>query len=52
MTHFSLLHFGKALEYGRKAIEIYPKTYKYRSNYALYAMYAGDFRPPPPSRRR
>ena len=43
IAHFSLLHFGKALEYGRKAIEIYPKTYKYRSNYALYAMYAGDF---------
>ena len=43
VTHFSLLHFGKALEYGRKAIEIYPKTYKYRANYALYAMYAGDF---------
>ena len=52
MTHFSLLHFGKALEYGRKAIEIYPRTYRYRANYALYAMYAGDFRPPPPSRRR
>jgi tetratricopeptide (TPR) repeat protein len=43
VTHFSLLHFDKALEYGRKAIAIYPKTYKYRSNYALYAMYAGDF---------
>jgi tetratricopeptide (TPR) repeat protein len=38
-----LLNFGKALEYGRKAIEIYPKTYIYRANYALYAMYAGDF---------
>jgi tetratricopeptide (TPR) repeat protein/tRNA A-37 threonylcarbamoyl transferase component Bud32 len=44
VTYFSLLNFAKALEYGRKAIEIYPKTYKYRSNYALYAMYAGDFK--------
>ena len=43
VTHFSLLHFSKAFEYGRKALEIYPKTYKHRANYALYAMYAGDF---------
>ena len=43
VTNFSLLNFNKALEYGRKAIDIYPRTYKYRSNYALYAMYAGDF---------
>jgi tetratricopeptide (TPR) repeat protein/tRNA A-37 threonylcarbamoyl transferase component Bud32 len=44
IAHFSRLNFAKALEYGRKAIEIYPKGYKLRSNYALYAMYAGDFR--------
>jgi tetratricopeptide (TPR) repeat protein len=25
-------------------MDIYPKTYKFRSNYALYAMYAGDFK--------
>ncbi len=43
IAYFSLLNFAKALEHGRKAIEIYPKTYKYRANYALYAMYAGDF---------
>jgi tetratricopeptide (TPR) repeat protein len=43
LTHFNLLNFKQALEYGQKAIEIYPKTYKYRANYALYAMYAGDF---------
>ena len=35
------MNFAKALEHGRKAIEIYPETYKYRANYALYAMYAG-----------
>jgi tetratricopeptide (TPR) repeat protein/tRNA A-37 threonylcarbamoyl transferase component Bud32 len=44
IAHFATLNFAKAFEYGRKAIEIYPKTYKYRSNYALYAMYAGDFK--------
>ena len=43
VAHFILLNFAKALEYGRKAIQIYPKTYRYRGNYALYAMYAGDF---------
>jgi tetratricopeptide (TPR) repeat protein/tRNA A-37 threonylcarbamoyl transferase component Bud32 len=43
VAYFSQLNFGKALEHGRKAIQIYPKTYKYRANYALYAMYAGDF---------
>ncbi len=44
IAYFSTLNFAKALEYGRKAIDIYPKTFKYRSNYALYAMYAGDFK--------
>jgi tetratricopeptide (TPR) repeat protein/tRNA A-37 threonylcarbamoyl transferase component Bud32 len=43
IAYFSQLNFDKALEHGRKAIEIYPKVYKYRGNYALYAMYAGDF---------
>ena len=28
LAYFSLLNFGKALEHGRKAIEIYPKTYQ------------------------
>ena len=39
---FSQLKFAAALEEGRKAIKIYPRSFKYRSNYALYAMYAGD----------
>ena len=43
VTYFNQLNFVKAFEHGRRAIEIYPKTHKYRSNYALYAMYAGDF---------
>ena len=43
ITHFNLLNFPKALEEGRKAIDIYPKSATFRTNYALYAMYAGDF---------
>ena len=37
------LNFAKALEHGQQAIKIYPRSFKYRANYALYAMYAGDF---------
>ncbi len=33
----------KALEEGRRALEIYPKNVPYRNNVALYALYAGDF---------
>jgi eukaryotic-like serine/threonine-protein kinase len=43
VAHFSTLNFPQALEVGRKAIVIYPKSFKYRANYALYAMYASDF---------
>jgi serine/threonine protein kinase/tetratricopeptide (TPR) repeat protein len=37
-------NFAKASEHGRKALEIYPRNRLYQSNYALYAMYAGDFK--------
>ena len=43
IAYFSLLNFAKALEHGRKAIEIYPRPTSTAPNYALYAMYAGDF---------
>ena len=43
VAHFNTLNFTKALEHGKLAIDIYPKSFKFRSNYALYAMYAGDF---------
>ena len=43
VTQFSQLNFAGALEQGQLAITIYPKSFKYRANYALYAMYAGDF---------
>jgi len=40
---FSSLRFAEAMEEGRRALEIFPKSVLYRTNYALYAMYAGDF---------
>jgi eukaryotic-like serine/threonine-protein kinase len=43
VVYFSTLNFAKAREHGQLAIAIYPKSFKFRANYALYAMYAGDF---------
>ena len=37
------LEFAKAMEEGQKVLAIYPKSPLYRTNYALYAMYAGEF---------
>ena len=43
IAYFGTLNFTKALEEGRRVMAIYPNSPMYRSNYALYAMYAGDF---------
>jgi eukaryotic-like serine/threonine-protein kinase len=43
IAYFGTLNFPKALEEGRLVLTIYPNSPLYRSNYALYAMYAGDF---------
>jgi tetratricopeptide (TPR) repeat protein len=43
VAYFSKLDFADALTHGELALKIYPRSYKYRANYALYAMYAGDF---------
>ncbi|HSL22933.1 MAG TPA: protein kinase [Vicinamibacterales bacterium] len=43
LAYFQTLNFPKALEHGRRALEIYRGSPKFRSNLALYAMYAGDF---------
>jgi tetratricopeptide (TPR) repeat protein len=43
IAYFMVLNFPKALEAGRRVLELYPKNVLFRSNYALYAMYAGDF---------
>jgi tetratricopeptide (TPR) repeat protein len=34
---------ANALEYGRKAVEVYPKNLIQHNNVAIYALYAGDF---------
>jgi serine/threonine protein kinase/tetratricopeptide (TPR) repeat protein len=44
VVHFNTLNFQDALRVGKRAIDIYPKSFKYRANYALYAMYASDFK--------
>ncbi len=41
--YFRRLEFAKATEEGRKVLAIYPGSPLYRTNHALYAMYAGDF---------
>ena len=43
LAHFNLLQFPQALEQGKHVLDIYPRSPLYRYNYALYAMYAGDF---------
>jgi tetratricopeptide (TPR) repeat protein len=43
LAHFYQLQFGEALAQGKHVIDIYPRSPLYRYNYALYAMYAGDF---------
>jgi tetratricopeptide (TPR) repeat protein len=43
LAHFYLHDFSKALEEGRRAVDINPKNMLQRNNLALYAMYAGDF---------
>jgi tetratricopeptide (TPR) repeat protein/predicted Ser/Thr protein kinase len=42
-TYYLLRDMRKALEEGRRALEIYPKNVPYRNNVALYALYAGEF---------
>jgi len=43
IAYFGTLNFARTLEEGRRVLAIYPNSPLYRSNYALYAMYAGDF---------
>jgi serine/threonine protein kinase/tetratricopeptide (TPR) repeat protein len=44
VAYFNTLDFNKALEHGQIAIDIYPRSFKFRANKALYAMYAGNFK--------
>jgi tetratricopeptide (TPR) repeat protein len=43
VSHFNALNFAKALEYGKRLVSVYPEQVQWRYNFALYAMYAGDF---------
>ena len=43
VAYFSMLDFRHAAEAGRRAIELNPKRGLFRTNEALYAMYATDF---------
>ena len=43
LSHFWSLDMRKALEEGRRLVDLAPNDALNRSNYALYAMYAGDF---------
>ena len=39
-AYFSVLNFPKALEIGKRAVDLYPGNMVIGNNYALYAMYA------------
>jgi tetratricopeptide (TPR) repeat protein len=43
VAYFSTLDFERAMGEGSAVLEIYPHSIFYQQNYALYAMYAGDF---------
>ncbi len=43
LAHLNLRHFDKALDAGRKAVALGPRSVIKRMNYAMFAMYAGDF---------
>jgi eukaryotic-like serine/threonine-protein kinase len=42
-AYFVRRDMDRALEWGRRAIEVYPKNVPQRNNVGLYAMYAADF---------
>ena len=44
LAHIYDRNIPKAIEMGRKAIEIYPRDILQRTNYATYSMYGGDFK--------
>jgi tetratricopeptide (TPR) repeat protein len=43
LAYFFSLDMQKALEQGKQALDLAPKNLLIRNNYALYAMYAGQF---------
>lgn len=43
VAYFYTLQFAQALEVGAQLVELFPGNPAFRANYALFAMYAGDF---------
>jgi tetratricopeptide (TPR) repeat protein len=43
VAYFRTLDFKRAFEQGQKVTALYPKSANYRTNLALFAMYASDF---------
>ncbi len=43
LSYFYKLNFARAFEEGQRAIDLQKNSLRFRSNYALYAMYAGRF---------
>lgn len=43
VAFFYTLQFDKALEVGAELVDLFPENPAFRANYALFAMYAGDF---------
>jgi len=43
VSAFRLLDFATAFAEGGRALEMFPRSELYRANFALYAVYAGDF---------
>jgi tetratricopeptide (TPR) repeat protein len=43
LAYLYIRDIKKAVEVGRKATEVYPKSVIQRTNYGTYSMYAGDF---------
>ena len=43
VAYFRVLDFKRAAEQGQKATAVYPNSLNYRTNVALFAMYASDF---------
>ncbi len=43
VNYFLVLEFDKAMEVGGQLVELFPGNPAFQANYALFAMYAGDF---------
>jgi serine/threonine protein kinase/Flp pilus assembly protein TadD len=43
LAYFNMLDFPKAMAHTLTAVQLSPKSTRYRNNYALYAMYSSDF---------